>query len=91
MSASNQFDESVTYSGTDVSIIRYWKDERYRNSLTKEQVDKLPKNPAGEVALPDEEITRIAKKGPGAERMPSWSVCYSVRTDITGCGGCSTG
>lgn len=34
-----------------VDIIRAWKDEEYRNSLSAEQQASLVKNPAGEISI----------------------------------------
>lgn len=41
-------------------IIRAWKDEEYRNSLSEEQRAQLPENPAGIVELADEEMEVMA-------------------------------
>jgi mersacidin/lichenicidin family type 2 lantibiotic len=43
-----------------IDIIRAWKDEEYRNSLSEEQRSQLPENPAGLVELPDADMERIA-------------------------------
>jgi mersacidin/lichenicidin family type 2 lantibiotic len=40
-------------------IIRAWKDEEYRNSLSKEQYSHLPENPAGQTMLTDEDMEAI--------------------------------
>jgi len=37
-------------------IIRAWKDEEFRNSLTTEQRSLLPANPAGLLELTDEAL-----------------------------------
>jgi mersacidin/lichenicidin family type 2 lantibiotic len=37
-------------------IIRAWKDEEYRNSLTPAQRARIPKNPAGLIDLEDAEM-----------------------------------
>ncbi|MBR8834759.1 MAG: mersacidin/lichenicidin family type 2 lantibiotic [Stigonema ocellatum SAG 48.90 = DSM 106950] len=53
---------------SNVDIIRAWKDENYRNSLSDEQHSLLPKNPAGMIELSDEEMESIVggyKKGLG--------------------------
>src|SRR3972149_678811 len=34
-------------------IIRAWKDEAFRNSLTEEQLAQLPKHPAGQIEFED--------------------------------------
>jgi mersacidin/lichenicidin family type 2 lantibiotic len=41
-------------------IIRAWKDEDYRNSLSEEQRSQLPENPAGMVELSDEAMQNVA-------------------------------
>jgi mersacidin/lichenicidin family type 2 lantibiotic len=41
-------------------IIRAWKDEEYRNSLSQEQRSQLPQNPAGMVELSDEAMQNVA-------------------------------
>lgn len=37
-------------------IVRAWKDEDYRQSLSEEQRSLLPANPAGEIELTDAEL-----------------------------------
>ncbi|MBD2214268.1 mersacidin/lichenicidin family type 2 lantibiotic [Calothrix sp. FACHB-156] len=44
-------------------IIRAWKDEEYRNSLTEEQRSQLPENPAGLIELPNEVTETVAGGG----------------------------
>ena len=39
-----------------MDIIRAWKDEGYRNSLSEAERAALPENPAGIVELSDEEM-----------------------------------
>ncbi len=46
-----------------VDIIRAWKDEEYRNSLSKEQQAQLPKHPAGLIELDDAELETVAGLG----------------------------
>jgi mersacidin/lichenicidin family type 2 lantibiotic len=53
-------------SHEDIDIIRAWKDEEYRNSLSEEQRAQLPENPAGMVELADEEMEIMA--GGGSKR-----------------------
>jgi mersacidin/lichenicidin family type 2 lantibiotic len=38
------------------NIIRAWKDESFRNSLSEEEQSLLPENPAGLVELADEQL-----------------------------------
>lgn len=41
------------------NIVRAWKDETYRQSLSVEEQVILPANPAGEVDLTDEELETV--------------------------------
>lgn len=41
---------------SQLDIIRAWKDEQYRNSLSAEEQKLLPENPAGAIELSDEEM-----------------------------------
>jgi mersacidin/lichenicidin family type 2 lantibiotic len=43
-----------------MDIIRAWKDEGYRNSLSEVERAALPENPAGFIALTDEELGAVA-------------------------------
>ncbi len=42
-----------------LDIIRAWKDETYRGSLSQEQQAQLPANPAGELELSDAELQSV--------------------------------
>ena len=41
-------------------IIRAWKNQEFRNSLSKEQRSQLPENPAGLIELSDTEMETVA-------------------------------
>mgnify|MGYP001796890619 CR=1 FL=1 len=45
---------------SNIDIIRAWKDEEYRNSLSEAERSQLPENPAGLVELPDEATEKLA-------------------------------
>ncbi|HEU4511211.1 MAG TPA: mersacidin/lichenicidin family type 2 lantibiotic [Pyrinomonadaceae bacterium] len=45
---------------SQLDIVRAWKDEEYRNSLSETQRASLPQNPAGVVELTDAELTGAA-------------------------------
>ena len=45
-------------------IVRAWKDEEYRGSLTDAERAALPENPAGMVELPVAALGQIAGAGP---------------------------
>jgi mersacidin/lichenicidin family type 2 lantibiotic len=40
-------------------IVRAWKDSKFRASLTAEQRQMLPQNPAGELELDEAELERV--------------------------------
>ena len=42
------------------NVVRAWKDETYRRSLSVEQLAMLPANPAGEIELTDVELEAIS-------------------------------
>jgi mersacidin/lichenicidin family type 2 lantibiotic len=44
---------------SDLDLIRAWKDEEYRSSLTEAQRAQLPDNPAGIIELTDEEMATV--------------------------------
>ena len=43
-----------------MDIIRAWKDEGYRNSLSEAERAALPPHPAGLITLTDEELGAVA-------------------------------
>ena len=56
-------------------IIRAWKDPEYRQSLSEEEREHLPENPAGAIELTDEELDMAA--GGSWRRSQSYSQSYS--------------
>lgn len=44
---------------THVDVIRAWKDEEYRLSLTEEERASLPEHPAGVIQLKDEQMGKV--------------------------------
>ncbi len=44
---------------SNFDIIRAWKDEEYRESLSEEQRSQLPENPAGIIEMSDEEMESL--------------------------------
>ncbi|WP_420644494.1 mersacidin/lichenicidin family type 2 lantibiotic [Candidatus Leptofilum sp.] len=73
---------------SQIDVIRAWKDEAYRHSLTKNELMNLPPNPAGILELNDVDLKSVA----GATVNPSqcgWTaVCVSfVGCNSIGCGG----
>lgn len=45
---------------SDLDIVRAWKDPRYRRSLSAEQLQRLPGNPAGPTDLTADEVELAA-------------------------------
>lgn len=43
-----------------IDVIRAWKDEEYRLSLTEAQRAALPANPAGAIELTEAELSAVA-------------------------------
>jgi mersacidin/lichenicidin family type 2 lantibiotic len=54
-------------------IIRAWKDESYRNSLSEAERSQLPENPAGLIELTENDMMSVAggsRTSSGASRVP---------------------
>ncbi|RCJ19620.1 hypothetical protein A6770_05620 [Nostoc minutum NIES-26] len=60
---------------SDIDVVRAWKDEEYRSSLTEAQRAQLPENPAGLIDIMDEETNEI---------IGGWS--FPVITKFLRCG-----
>lgn len=43
-----------------IDIIRAWKDEEYRNSLSEAEKAQLPENPAGAIELDDDDMSSMS-------------------------------
>ncbi|GCE46888.1 mersacidin/lichenicidin family type 2 lantibiotic [Thermosporothrix hazakensis] len=41
-------------------VVRAWKDEEYRNSLSAEELAMLPECPAGEMELTDADLEQVS-------------------------------
>lgn len=70
---------------SNFDIIRAWKDEEYRNSLTEEQRSQLPENPAGQIQLSDEEMEAVAGGYVGKFRLPREFFAAPSTYFLTGC------
>ena len=63
-------------------IIRAWKDEEYRNSLSELERAALPQHPAGEIELSDAELETVAGglTGPSNTKVsacwPQYPICH---------------
>jgi mersacidin/lichenicidin family type 2 lantibiotic len=47
-----------------VDVVRAWRDPQYRRSLSREQRAALPRNPAGEVQVSEQELQAASGAGP---------------------------
>lgn len=70
---------------SDIDVIRAWKDEEYRSSLTEAQRTQLPENPAGLVDLTDEDITGVGGGWPWGRVLTITAECRCPRTLTGGC------
>jgi len=61
---------------TKVDIIRAWKDEEYRASLSEGERAKLPEHPAGLIELTDVELAMVAGIG---QKKTAGRVCHTMR------------
>ncbi|MEQ8467100.1 mersacidin/lichenicidin family type 2 lantibiotic [Coleofasciculus sp. E1-EBD-02] len=65
---------------SNIDIIRAWKDEEYRQSLSEEQRSQLPENPAGSLELAEQEMQNLVggastslKNGSQPLQLSLWS------------------
>jgi mersacidin/lichenicidin family type 2 lantibiotic len=78
-----------------INIIRAWKDEAYRMSLSEEERAQLPGNPAGAMDLNAAELSAVAggmmpiESGIGTCTVRAGLCCSSGSTcDTSSTGGC---
>jgi mersacidin/lichenicidin family type 2 lantibiotic len=55
-----------------VNVVRAWKDEEYRQSLTEAERAALPENPAGLLDLVESELRQVA----GGYVIPDTGILY---------------
>ncbi|AKJ01694.1 mersacidin/lichenicidin family type 2 lantibiotic [Archangium gephyra] len=73
---------------SNIDVVRAWKDEQYRMSLTTEERAQLPQNPAGMVELTDSDLEGVA--GGYAEAVDidvsvTKTSCCTYSTTATAC------
>jgi mersacidin/lichenicidin family type 2 lantibiotic len=57
-------------------IVRAWKDSKFRASLSEEQRQMLPQNPAGELELDEAELERVdGGLSTGVVCLPHTTLC----------------
>ena len=64
---------------SDLDVIRAWKDEVYRNSLSADEQALLPANPAGAMELTDDELKGVD----GGSTPICESIIVSLVTEMT--------
>lgn len=69
----------ININNLDIDIIRAWKDEEYRNSLSEEQRSQLPENPAGMIELSDEDMgSVVGGVAAGSKKCCNCSDCTKI-------------
>ena len=68
-----------------VDIVRAWKDEQYRMSLTASERAQLPANPAGIVELTDADLDGVAGGKAVVDISIGNSSCCTQSTAATAC------
>lgn len=78
-----------------IDVVRAWKDEEYRNSLSDDERQAIPDNPAGVLELSDSDLLHIVggaevaiHDGPTHCKMSTG--CCSGLTDASCIDNCST-
>ena len=57
-----------------IDVIRAWKDEEYRSSLSADELGALPANPAGPMELTDDDLD-VAAGGQDPTWKPNCATC----------------
>jgi mersacidin/lichenicidin family type 2 lantibiotic len=58
-----------------IDIIRAWKDEEYRLSLTEAERALLPEHPAGLINLDDDQMNGVVGAGPTTTATTKLPIC----------------
>jgi mersacidin/lichenicidin family type 2 lantibiotic len=61
-----------------IDVVRAWRDEEYRNSLTEQQRASLPENPAGLASVSDDVLRSITGGCCTTETKCSRAICSCV-------------
>jgi mersacidin/lichenicidin family type 2 lantibiotic len=71
-------------------IIRAWKDEEYRNSLSESERAQFPENPAGLIELADAELEAVAGGNQRRAQTITHTIDVCCSTGDLPCGGTMT-
>jgi len=66
-----------------LNIVRAWKDQEYRLTLTAEQLSQIPASPAGAIDLSDTELDYVA--GATTEYNFTTGCCVGLTTNTCTC------
>lgn len=72
----------------NIDVVRFWKDEEYRNSLSESERASVPENPAGMMDLEDQDLRQILGGHP--THCFASTGCCSGLTDASCVLNCST-
>ena len=67
-----------------LDVVRAWKDESYRRTLSEDQLAELPANPAGTIELDDRAVA-AKTNGKKCETPPTTALCTVWCTAYTVC------
>ena len=62
----------------NANIIRYWKDQEYRNTINENEASMIPDNPVANFMLSDDELRSVS--GAGGRTFPE-----NAKFSNTGC------
>jgi mersacidin/lichenicidin family type 2 lantibiotic len=65
---------------SNLDVIRAWKDASYRRSLSSEQLQTLPGNPAGPTELTDDELKAASGLALGTEAIITTAIDCTICT-----------
>jgi mersacidin/lichenicidin family type 2 lantibiotic len=65
---------------SDLDIVRAWRDPRYRRSLSAEQLQRLPGNPAGPTDLTVDDLKAAAGLALGADAAITTAITCTEHT-----------
>lgn len=60
-----------------IDIVRAWKDEEYRESLSDAERALLPEHPAGIIELPDADLEDVSG-GYSTEQLETFGCCFGA-------------
>ena len=68
-----------------IDVVRAWRDEEYRNSLTQEERASLPENPAGLAVINDSVLRSVTGGCATMMTLTCWTYCHCDSTPADSC------